>query len=139
MLRRPSLIVLACLAATAAFAADSPRKIDFAAVLTDADNQPIQECADPDGVPPESPACKTKRSLTLGLVARRALFAPEQGISLDESRRRGDLGLAIAFHVPMPYEITPADADLIEKRIAAIYGPLIVARAHPLLNPTEAK
>jgi hypothetical protein len=110
--------------------ADS-RKIDFTIVLTDADEQPMSECADPARLAADDPGCKVKRSVTLGLLAMRALESFEPGTPVDEVKRRGDLGLAV-YHATA-YELTDADRDLIEKRIAAVLPPLYLSRAHPLL------
>jgi hypothetical protein len=130
-------ILLACLVATAAVAADNPRKIDFTTVLLDADEAPIQECTDPVSLLPTDPACKSKRTITLGLVAERALVAPEQGLSPEDSLSRGVLALRVLHDNGAVLKVD--ELALIKKRIAAIYGPLIVARSFPLLDPAETK
>lgn len=121
----------------AAFAADS-RKIDFTAILTDADNQPIYECANPGpSIPANDPACKDKRPFTLGLAAERALIQPEQNLSPEDSLMRGQLALNVLNSSGA--ELKAEEIALIKKRIAALYGPLIVARAFPLLDPAAGK
>jgi hypothetical protein len=117
--------------ASTAFAADAPHKIDFTVILLDADNEPMQECAAPeraaDGV------CKEKRTITLGAVAMRALTAPEQGISGEDSLKRGQLALGV-YRSPGA-ELTAEEIALIKKQVAKFYSPLVVARAFPLLDP----
>lgn len=113
------------------------RKIDFTVVLTDADDQPIIECADPQNVDPSNPACKTKRPFTLGTAAERALVSPEQGITPEESLMRGQLGLSVMHSAGAT--LTAEEVALIKKRIAANYPPLVVARTFPLLDPAAVK
>jgi hypothetical protein len=128
---RYALALAAVCFATAVFAADA-RKIDFTVVLTDADDVPMMECSDPPlRVVPDDPACKAKRPQTLGAIAMRALESFESNVPVDEVKRRGDLGLAV-YHATA-YELTQADIDLIEKRVAASFGPLYLSRMHPLL------
>jgi hypothetical protein len=108
-------------------------KIDFTVVLTDADDQPFVECADPVNVLSTDPACKQKRPVTLGLVAERSLIAAEQGITAEESLMRGQLALSVLHSTGADLKVE--EIALIKKRIAAVYGPLIVARTFPMLDP----
>lgn len=116
---------------TTAFAAGG--KIDFTVILDDADGQPIYECSDPGiNTPATDPGCKAKRGVTLGLIAMRSLVAAEQGITADESLMRGQLALSVMKSNGA--ELKAEEVALIKKRIAAVYGPLIVARSFPLLD-----
>lgn len=110
-------------------AADAPRKIDFTVVLTDQDDRPLQECAEPD-----DRECKVKRPITLGSIALRALSAQEQGLSPDESLKRG--ALAMSVYKASAAELSADEISLIKRQIAKIASPFIVARAFPILDPS---
>jgi hypothetical protein len=128
-----SLIAAASIiAASAAFAADV-RKIDFTAVITDIDDAPLVECSDPATIPATDPACKAKKTVTLGLVAMRALITPEQGVSPEDNLMRGQLAISVAHSNGA--ELKAEEVALIKKRIGTVYGPLIVARTFPMLDP----
>jgi len=131
-----AVIAVALWSVGPAFAADA-HKIDFTTVMTNADDQPIMECTDPLNIDPANAACKAKRAVTLGMIAERALVSGETGITPEDSLMRGQLGLSVLHSSGAT--LTAEEVALIKKRIAAIYGPLIVARAFPLLDPAAVK
>jgi hypothetical protein len=51
----------------------------------------------------------------------------------DEALKSGQLGLRV--YKAESAQFTAAEIALIKKRVAAIYGPLVVARSFPLLDP----
>lgn len=114
-------------------AADEVRKVDFTKVLTDQDDQPIKECAD-DPQPKDLRDCREHRPVTLGMVSLRALVIPEQGLSPEDSVKRGALGLSL--YKATAVEVSPEDVVLLKKQISKAYGPLIAVRAARLLDPT---
>lgn len=115
---------------TSAVAAD----VDFSAVLTDQDDKPVIDCA---GKPEE---CPDKNPLTLGKVALRVLTAPfddERNISGEEKFKRGQLAMRV--HNGGVVTLQAEDVALIKRLVAKGYGPLIVYRAWPLLDPATGK
>ncbi len=117
-----ALLLLLPLAGSAA----NSRQIDFTVVLLDQEGEPMSECADP-------PDCKAKRAFTLGMAASRALLAPEQNLAPEESLKRGQLALSLLKATAA--ELTAEEIALLKKQIAKAYGPLVVARSFPLLDP----
>ena len=111
-----------------ATAADPPRKIDFTQVLKDQDGDDVFECVDA-----ADKECKEKRSVTLGMVANKALSMPEQNLGLDESYRRGRLANQVYKATAAPLAVE--EIALIKKLIARSYGPMIVFRAVQILDP----
>src|SRR5262245_23181367 len=71
-----------------------PNKVDFTAVLMDQDNKPMMECAD-NPAPRSDAECKIRHSVTLGMIALRALSMPEQGLAPEKSLERGQLALRV--------------------------------------------
>ena len=117
--------VCACCVALSMFAAVPARatEIDFSAVLTDQEDAPLK-----DG----------DKVLTLGRAAFVALVAPaadEQNLPQDEKFRRGDLGLRVSRGGKI--DLSVEDIALIKKQIGKTYGPLVVVRAFPLLDPKK--
>jgi hypothetical protein len=123
-----------CVIATTAFAGDEPRKIDFTSVIMDQDDQPLRECTD-DPLPKEIRECKAYKSVTLGMIAFRALASAERDVPQDESVRRGHLGLTI--YKAAAAQLTAEEITLIKKQIAKNYSPLVVVRAFGILDPAE--
>lgn len=119
------VVLMFLLYVTSAIAADI-HKIDFTQVLIDQDGATMAECVDP-------PDCKAKRDITLGSVAMRSLAAPEQSITPEESLKRGQLALSV-YKSPGA-ELTAEEIALIKKQVAKTYGPLVVARVFPMLDP----
>jgi hypothetical protein len=119
-------------ASSAAFGADEPRKIDFQTVLVDQDGKGMTECAD-DPAPKGEEVCKVRRPVTLGMLALRALSAPEQNLAQDESLKRGQLALSI--YKSASAQLTVEEIALIKKQIAKFFGPVVVARSFSLLDP----
>jgi hypothetical protein len=126
-------IVFALLFSTAAFA-DDPRKIDFTSVIMDQDDQPLRECMD-DPLPKEIRECKAYKSVTLGMIAFRALATPERDTAQDEVVRRGNLGLTV--YKATDAQLTAEEITLIKKQIAKNYNPLVTVRAFRILDPAE--
>lgn len=123
------LSVLSALVACSMLAAVPARAVDinFAAKLTDQDDKPI---IDGDKV------------LTLGRAAMVALMTPqidEQQQPVEEKLRKGDLALRAyrASVLEQATEISIEDVALIKKYIGKTYGPLVVVRAFPLLDPKK--
>jgi hypothetical protein len=129
-------LAFAIIFSTAAFAADEPRKINFTEVLTDQDGFVMTECADIPA-PKSEDVCKVHRPITLGMLAMRALAAPEQGIAADESLKRGQL--AISVYKSEGAQLTVEEIALIKKQIAKFFGPLVVVKTFALLDPAQAK
>jgi hypothetical protein len=130
-----SLAILLLLT-TAASAADG-RSINFATVITNEDGKPIIECTDPPTVVSTDPACKSKRDVTLGILAFRALSFPEQGVSGEDNLLRGNLALRV--YKAGELQLSVEEIALIKKRIGAVFTPVLIARCFPLLDPATAK
>lgn len=131
-------IVAVLLGTAAAMAADQPRKIDFSVVLTDQDDKLLNVCITPGiAVDADSKDCTEKRPMTLGFVASRALNAGEPNMDLGESIRRGQLAINVAHSSGA--ELTVEEIALIKKRIAAVWSPIVTARAAAILDPAENK
>lgn len=113
-----------------AFAADAHR-VDFTQALIDQDGVVMVECVDPVGAPMSD--CKSRREVTLGSVAMRSLASPEQGITAEDSLRRGQLALSV--YKSTGADLTVEEIALIKKQVAKTFGPLVVARVFPLLDP----
>lgn len=115
---------------TVAFWSQSAVAADFSTVLTDQSGAPLMVAMDKTGTPVP---------MTLGVAAEQALFASfpdETTLSDQEKFHRGTLGLKIGDAkgtVDLPAE----DTALIKKLIAKAFGPLVVARAWPLLDPAS--
>jgi hypothetical protein len=105
--------------------------IDFAALLTDLDGQPIPDCVGND--------CANKPALTLGVIAIRCLTAnfpdEEKSISGEEKFKRGELALRI--HKDGKTSLTAEDVALLKKLVGKAYGPLIVVKTWALLDPAQ--
>lgn len=127
------IVAAIMLLATAAYAADDVRKVNFSEILADQDDQPITECAD-DPLPKDGRDCHERRPVTLGMVALRALVIPEQGLSPEDSVKRGALGLSL--YKATAVEVSPENVVLLKKQISKAYGPLIAVRAARILDPT---
>lgn len=129
-----TIIVAVSLGTAAALAAEQPRKIDFSIILTDQDDQALYECVKPSlATPADSKDCTEKRPITLGMVASRALNAGEANMDLGESVRRGQLAINVAHSSGA--ELTVEEIALIKKRIAAVWSPIVTARAAAILDP----
>lgn len=126
-------IVIFCLFASPAFAqqASEPRKIDFTQVVTDQDNGPILECAD-QPAPRDDRDCKTRRPVTLGMLAMRGLTIPERDLPPEENLKRGQLALSV--YRSTGAVLTAEEITLIKKQLAK-FGPLIVVRTYTMLDP----
>ena len=110
--------------ATSAFAAE----VDFSAVITDADNAPVIDCAGSD--------CAGKPPLTIGKLAMRALtasFEDERNLSGEEKFKRGQLAMRV--YDGGKVALSAEDTALIKRLVAKGYGPMVVLRAWPLLDP----
>lgn len=114
-----------------ASAADESRKIDFTTVLMDANGEAMFECT-----PPDDKSCTAKTSVTLGIVAMRALAAYEAGLSADESLKRGQLALSV--YKASAAALTVEEIGTIKKVIAKSWSPVVVARTFVLLDPAVA-
>jgi hypothetical protein len=126
---RNILILAAALFSTSALAVD----VDFSAVITDQDGMPVIDCA---GSPKD---CEGKPPLTLGKVAMRALtasFEDERALTGEEKLKRGDLALR-AYKSERSMQMTAEEVALVKRLIAKGYGPLIVVRTWPLLDPAS--
>lgn len=127
------IIISLCVFAAAAAAAETSRKIDFSVAIIDQDGEPMLECTEPATLPAVDPACKTRRAITLGVVAMRAVMTPEPNLAPEESLKRGQLALSI--YKSTGAELTAEEIALIKRQLAKSYGPLVVARTFPLLDP----
>lgn len=116
-------------------AADAVRQIDFTAVLTDPDDAPITVCAD-QVAPKDEAECKTHRPVTLGFAAMKALVTPEQNATPETAFKRGQLALMV--YKSSAAQLTVDELKMIKDAIAKTWGPLVVARAFPLLDPALA-
>lgn len=131
------IVILLSVWAGAAFAAEVPRKIDFTIPITDQDNEIITECSD-NPPPKDDRDCKVRRPITLGIIAMRALSAPEQGLPADKALVRGQLALSV--YKSSGSELTADEIKLIKDQIAAKFpSPLIVIRAFAILDPASVK
>lgn len=126
------IIVASIFFAHVAVAADDVRKIDFTTIMVDQDDHQLTECADP-----ADKECKDKRPITLGMVCMRALINPEPGLKPEDSLKRGKLALDI--YKANAAQLTAEEITTIKAQIAKAYGPLVVVRVFPLLDPVTAK
>ena len=118
---------------SSAVRADDVRKIDFTAVLTDQDGDPMRECSDKP-LPADLQNCKTYRLITLGLVALGALVTQEPGQTPETVVLRGELGLRL--YKATAVVLTPEEIVLLKTLIAKRYNTLIGYRAFRLIDPT---
>lgn len=123
-------LCLLILLAFPALAATPPAPaIDFAHVLTGLDGKPL----------PAGDADHPAELLTLGFAATRALciaYPDEANVAPEDKLKRGMLALRIEAD---PHaRLTAEEISTVKKLIAKAYGPLVVARAWPLLDPGEA-
>lgn len=125
------IVVLLSLLISPAFA-DDARKVNFLAVLTDADGKPLSECVKPDDKG-ECAAGAERREITLGMLSMRALVIPERDLAPEQSFLRGQLALAV-YKSP-GLSLTAEEMAMLKKQIAKWFSPLYVVRAFPLIDP----
>lgn len=119
-------------------AAASAASIDFSAVLTDQDGNPISDCVRWDGAA-QPPRCLAEVPMTLGRIAANGLNAQEPNLTPQQTVARGMLALRV-YQAKGPIEIEAADVDLIKTMIVkAGYRPLVVVAAFKLLDPASVK
>ncbi len=116
---------------TIALAGEAPQ-INFQGIIVDYDGKSLSECID-DPLPKDDRDCKSRKPLTLGIFATRALLMPEQGISPEESFKRAELARKV--YQSSGVALTSDDITLIKKQIAKAYSPLVVGQTFPLLDP----
>jgi hypothetical protein len=107
-------------------------EVDFSAILTDADGAPIADCATAD--------CAGKPSLTLGKLAMRVLtasFEDEKNLTGEDKFKRGELAMRV--YKGGTVSLAAEEVALLKRLVAKGYGPLIVLRAWPLLDPAAGK
>lgn len=105
---------------------------DFTAPILDFDNAPASAC------PPSEPACG--KVLTLSDVAVASLmgaFPDERDLSGDEKIKR--FALAMRVRNAKDATLTAEEISLLKKLIGKAYGPLVVGRAYPMIDPGEKK
>lgn len=106
-------------------------EVDFSTIITDADGAPIIDC---------TTDCGGKPPLTLGRVSMRALTAiynDEPSLSGEDKFRRGELAMRV--YKGGSVALTAEDTALLKRLIAKGYGPLIVLKTWPLLDPVAGK
>lgn len=115
------------------------RQIDFSApILDDRGNVVMDETQRPVDPATRQPDMKaTVPALTLGLLASHVLFSPEQGLSAEDSWKRGSLGMRLRDGGKIALQA--ADVDLIKRLVAKAYSPLIVFRVWALLGEPPPK
>jgi hypothetical protein len=109
--------------------------IDFRAVLTDLENQPVKE-----QIAGHGPDFKPQLvELTLGRACSHALLMPvadEGKISGADHVKR--LALALKVHAAGELDITVEEIALLKDRVAKVYATLVVGRCWLLLDPASA-
>jgi hypothetical protein len=133
-MKRFALVVVALLFSVGTAAADGT-KLDFSAVILDQDGKPFIECSDPQGIPVTDAACKAHRSVTLGILAFRALIA-DKAVSPEDNALRG--ALALEVYRGGQVSLTVEQIAEIKKSIGSTFNPLVTARCFPLLDPATA-
>lgn len=104
-------------------------EVDFSAVLTDIDGAPIPDC-------PSGTNCAERPPLTLGRLAMNVLTATypdEKTLSGEDKFKRGELALRV--YKGGKVNLSVEDIAEIKGLVAKAYGPLIVRKAWPLLDP----
>lgn len=132
-----SIIALFGLSSADAAAAPAPppeagRLVDFSAVLTDEHERPIKD---------QLPGADPKADLTLGLAAAHALFQiypDEPSVTVEMKFKRAALAMRL-LDAKGPIDVDAGDIDLIKRLVGKLYGPLIIYRILPLLDPPAAK
>ncbi len=112
--------------------ASEPRPIDMTVVLMDAMGKPI---VDSSKVTAEDPKCEKCGPLTLGAAVAAALLVDrrdEPNISALEKAKRGLLALKI---MDDKGAVLTAGQIADITKLMAIWPPIVVARALPLLDP----
>jgi hypothetical protein len=108
--------------------------IDFTAVLRDFDDRPIRdEIAMASAGTGAAPI-----DLTLGRAAAHALcasFEDERNISGEKKFERGML--AVKVRDATDVELKSEQVTIIKQALAKLYGPVVIYRAYPLLDPSE--
>ena len=131
------LALFVMLVSSTAFATDSPRKIDFTAVLTDQDGIALTDCIKLGDDDPKK--CK-EVPFTLGRASIRALTAKwpdEQNLDGREQFARADLGMRV--YKSDSVALSSEDITLLKRLIAKAYGPMIIYRAWKILDPSAEK
>lgn len=128
----PFLFALALLTPTLA-AAEAPRVIDMTSTLLDLKGQPIKDMTK---ATKEDPQCAKCGPLTLGVAVGLALTTPrqEEHLSALDSAKRG--ALALRIYGEKSVTLTADQISMIIK-LMDIWGPLITARAVPMLDPAQ--
>jgi hypothetical protein len=106
--------------------------INFTQELFDFDSHPIR-----DDIAMQANGGKPI-SLTLGRACSHALcavFEDERNLSGEEKFERGMLAVEVRDNAAA--ELKAEKITLIKKVVAKLYGPIVVYRAYPLLDPTE--
>lgn len=106
--------------------------IDFTKALHDLDGKPMR-----DEIAMAANG-ETHIGLTLGRAAAHALsasFEDERNLPGEQKFERGLLACKVRDDVAA--ELKSEQVALIKKVIAKLYGPLVVYRAYPLLDPQE--
>lgn len=112
-------------------------KIQFAVVLKDWDGDDMKEI-DAKASKPGEPV--VTRPLTLGGACRNALNMQENGLTLEEQVKRGNLAGAIhkAEKDVSPIDLTAEQVVLIKTQVGKVgYPPVVVAAIVPLLDPQD--
>lgn len=120
------LAAIALFVSTSAFAAN----VDFSTVVTDADGAAVADCAGSD--------CAGKPPLTLGRIALHALtatFEDEKNLAGEEKFKRGQFAMRV--YKGDTVTLNAEDTALLKRLIAKAYGPLVVIKTWPLLDPSE--
>jgi len=118
-----------------------PMNIDFTKILTDLDDEPILRGGEDEVVNGKLKET-SKEPITLAIACETALLAntaETQKLSGDAKVHRAVL--AHDIHRKGKVDIIAEDVTLLKNVISEIYAPLIVWRAHALLDPkvTEVK
>jgi hypothetical protein len=110
-------------------------QIDFSTILNDIDGKTPIKDAFPSDVPPDK-----RPSLTLGLAAAHALLSTYQDETATadiDKWRRGELAIRVSSGAKLA--LPAEDVALIKHLVAKLWGPIVVYRAWPLLDPSVSK
>jgi hypothetical protein len=124
-------------------AAEEPRKVDFATVLTDAYDKPFIDCRRTD--PTDRTKCAEEVPFTLGMVSILALGAALESDKGESERKKLDrfllsLRVATSAKEGAPIGLVSDDLGTLKNRIRqTINNAIMVGRAISILEPASLK
>lgn len=115
-----------------AFLATPALAADFTAPILDFDNGPASAC------PASEPACGKVLTLSdVSVASLMGVFPDERDLNGDEKVKR--FALAMRVRNAKDITLTAEEISLLKRLIGKSYGPLVVGRAWPMIDPGEKK